>query len=105
MGSSKNVNDTAPKNYASNYDIDEERNIIDNDDLPAARAKLDVTRDVEHIAHFLDINKDDLDKKHERPYNRENTHRIPFDLRSQARSGLDSSAVGDHARSPDAVLF
>ncbi len=32
MGSSKNVNDTAPKNYASNYDIDEERNIIDNDD-------------------------------------------------------------------------
>ena len=73
MGSSKNVNDTAPKNYASNYDIDEERNIIDNDDLPAARAKLDVTRDVEHIAHFLHINKDDLDKKHERPYNRENT--------------------------------
>ena len=73
MGSSKNVNDTAPTNYASNYDIDEELNLIGNDDLLAARAKLDVTRDVEHIAHFLDINKDDLDKKHERPYNRENT--------------------------------
>ena len=26
-----------------------------------------------YIAHFLHINKDDLDKKHERPYNRENT--------------------------------
>ena len=73
MGSSKNVNDTAPTNYASNYDIDEELNLIGNDDLLAARAKLDVTRDVEHIAHFLHINKDDLDKKHERPYNRENT--------------------------------
>ena len=26
-----------------------------------------------YLAHFLHINKDDLDKKHERPYNRENT--------------------------------
>ena len=36
MGSSKNVNDTAPMNYASNYDIDEELNLIGNDDLLAA---------------------------------------------------------------------
>ena len=60
-GLQKNVNDTAPRNYASNYDIDEERNIIDND------------HERNWIAHFLHINKDDLDEEHERPYNRENT--------------------------------
>ena len=78
MGSSKNVNDTAPRNYASNYDIDEKRNIIDNDDYDASWACTSETgcherRRAYYIAHFLHINKDDLDKKHERPYNRENT--------------------------------
>ena len=108
MGSSKNVNDTAPKNYASNYEIDEERNIIDNDDYDASctsETGCHERRRAYYTAHFLHINKDDLDKKHERPYNRENTASRSICEVMHVLSGLDSSAVGDHARSPDAVLF